>query len=79
VLSATVIAPTGADADALATALYVLGPEGLARVAPRGGEVSAALVVPGRSASNVRVLTANLASDAFQVVDAPGIEIVESV
>lgn len=79
VLSATVIAPTGADADALATALYVLGAEGLARIAPRGGDVAAALVVPGRSASTVRVLTANLASDAFRVADAPGIEIVESV
>jgi hypothetical protein len=54
VLSATVVAPTAAEADSLSTALYVLGPAGLARVAPAGGAVGAILVVPGKAAGAVR-------------------------
>jgi thiamine biosynthesis lipoprotein len=60
VLSATVLAPSAADADALATAAYVLGPAGLERIAPAGGPVAAVVVVPGRTAGGVRALTANL-------------------
>jgi hypothetical protein len=66
VLSATVVAPTAAEADSLSTALYVLGPTGLARVAPPGGAVGAILVVPGVAAGAVRVLTANLDGENAQ-------------
>jgi thiamine biosynthesis lipoprotein len=60
VLSATVVAPTAAEADALATALYVLGAAGLDRVAPAGGPVGAILVVPGAASGTVRILASNL-------------------
>lgn len=62
VLSATVLAPDAATADALATALYVLGPTGLDVVAPAGGDVAAILVLPSTAAGCVGVLTANLAA-----------------
>ncbi|MCX7414743.1 MAG: FAD:protein FMN transferase [Planctomycetia bacterium] len=74
VLSATVIAPTAADADALSTALYVLGPDGLPTIAAAGGPVGAILVVPGGTAGSVRVLTANLAEEAIAFEAAEGIE-----
>ncbi len=74
VLAATVLAPNAASADALSTALYVLGPAGLATVAPPGGDVAAILVVPSRSASSVRVLTANLAPDLLEPDQHEGVE-----
>ena len=60
VLSATVIAPDAATADALATALYVLGPAGLDVVAPAGGDVAGIVVLPSAAAGRVAVATANL-------------------
>lgn len=48
VISATVLAPTASESDALATALYTCGPQGLARIAPRGGNVSAIMVIPSK-------------------------------
>ena len=62
VLSATVLAPDAATADALATALYVLGPAGLDAVAPADGDVAAILVLPAAAAGRVAVVTANLAA-----------------
>jgi len=62
VLSATVLAPDAATADALATALYVLGPDGLDAVAPADGDVAAILVLPAAAAGRVAVVTANLAA-----------------
>lgn len=79
VISATVLAPTAAEADALSTALYVLGPAGLATIAPRGGTVGAVLVVPARRSGGVRVLSANLAPETMELADEPGIESVEAV
>jgi thiamine biosynthesis lipoprotein len=74
VIAATVIAESAADADALATALYVLGPDGLAVIAPPGGSVGAVLVVPG-GGGGVRVVTANLAADAIAIESEPGLVI----
>jgi thiamine biosynthesis lipoprotein len=74
VLSATVVAATAAEADSLSTALYVLGPAGLSRVAPPGGTTSAILVMPGRAAGAVRVLTANLDAAAFVIEPGEGVE-----
>ena len=79
VLSATVIAPTAAEADSLATALYVLGPEGLATIAPRGGDVNAALVVPARSAAAVRLLLANMPEEMLEIHGDAPVERVEAV
>jgi thiamine biosynthesis lipoprotein len=75
VLSATVVAPTAAEADSLSTALYVLGPAGLARVAPAGGAVGAILVAPGKAAGAVRVITANLAEDVLSIEPGEGVEV----
>ena len=75
VLSATVVAPTAAEADSLSTALYVLGPAGLERVAPSGGTVGAILVVPGKAAGAVRVLTANLDEQTLSIEPGEGLEV----
>jgi thiamine biosynthesis lipoprotein len=74
VIAATVIAESAADADALATALYVLGPEGLALVAPPASPVGAVLVLPG-SGGTVRIVTANLVDEAIAIEPEPGLVI----
>ena len=76
VVAATVLAPTAADADALATALYVLGPAGLDRIAPAGGGVGALLVVPGTTPGTMRVIVANVADADLAVEASAGVEIV---
>jgi thiamine biosynthesis lipoprotein len=60
VVSATVLAADATTADALATALYVLGPAGLDVIAPPGGDVAAILVLPAATAGGLAVATANL-------------------
>lgn len=78
VLSATVLAPEAADADALATAAYVRGPAWLPELAPRGGAISAVLVLPG-PAAGLRVLTANVDDREFVVEgDHPGVTVLEA-
>lgn len=47
--SATVIAPTAAEADALSTACYLLGVEGTERLCGRRAELKALLVAPSES------------------------------
>ena len=79
VLSATVLAPSAADADALATAAYVLGPAGLDRIAPAGGPVAAVVVVPARTAGGMRVITANLDPADVEWAVAAGIEVVRAI
>jgi thiamine biosynthesis lipoprotein len=74
VLSATVLAPTAAAADALATAAYVLGPEGLPAIAPPGGDVSAILIVPAEAAA-VHVIGANVSPDILAIEPAPGVTV----
>jgi thiamine biosynthesis lipoprotein len=64
VLSATVLAPTAAEADALSTAVYVLGVErGLAFCATRP-ELAAAIVAPG-ARGDVEVHTVGFAPGEF--------------
>jgi thiamine biosynthesis lipoprotein len=75
VLSATVIAPAAADADALATAAYVAGEEGLARIAPEGGPVAAVLVLPGGTAGGVRLRLANVAAGMLAFDTLIGVEV----
>lgn len=75
VLSATVLAPSAAAADALATAAYVLGPAGLDRIAPAGGDVAAIMVVPGLSSASVRVILANIDEHAITIETGAGVEI----
>ena len=55
VLSATVLAPTAAEADALSTAFYVLGLESSAEYCASHPELSAILVCPGRRKGSVTI------------------------
>ena len=74
VLSATVVAPTAAEADALATAAYVLGEAGLPLIAPDGDLVGAVLVLAG-SGSGIRVVVANLDETAVAFELEPGLQV----
>ena len=74
VISATVLAGSAAEADALATALYVLGEEGLGRIAPAGDSTSAVLVVAAAS-GGLRVVVANLGPEAIAVEPEPGLAV----
>jgi len=74
VISATVIAESAADADALATALYVLGPSGLPTVAPPGSATAAVLVLPG-TGGGTRVIVANLDDRAIEIEAEPGLQV----
>jgi len=79
VLSATVVAPTAAEADALSTALYVLGADGLAVVAPPGGPTAALVVLPGPAAGGVRILTANVPPGMLEIAGDAAVEVVVAV
>ena len=61
VISTTVLAPTAAEADALATAFYILGPEQAAACCRRRPEIGMLMFVPGRSSQNVELVAAGLA------------------
>lgn len=72
VVSATVIAESAADADALATALYVLGAAGVKTVVAAGA--SGAILVLN-AGTTTRVVLANLASDEVEIDPEPGLTI----
>jgi thiamine biosynthesis lipoprotein len=65
VYTATVIAPTAAEADALSTAAFVLGPEGTAKLCQRRRDISVVLVCPGDSEFGITVFTGNLAAEEW--------------
>mgnify|MGYP002083778255 FL=1 len=60
VFAATAIAPSAAEADALATAFYVLGPEGSARYCAERPDVGAVLVTPAPGKEEIEVHAFNL-------------------
>jgi len=72
VIAATVLAATAAEADALATALYVLGEGGLERIAPAGGSTAAVLVLAGEK-GGLRVVAANVGPETLAVEPEPGL------
>ncbi len=53
IYSATVIAPTAAEADALSTAFYVMGPASVGEYCAHRPEISAILSCPGEQAGDV--------------------------
>ena len=57
VLSATVLAPSAAQADALSTACFVMGPEGTREYCLRHPDVSAILVCPGQRSGSLDIQT----------------------
>jgi thiamine biosynthesis lipoprotein len=62
--SATVIAPTAAEADALSTAFYVMGPESVRHYCAERPAISALLVAPADREGEVRLLEFNLEAAA---------------
>ncbi|MBN2022218.1 MAG: FAD:protein FMN transferase [Pirellulales bacterium] len=65
-LSATVLAPTAAEADALATALFVLGPERAMQFADRHPDLAVLLVVP-QTAHRIELVTAGFRPDEIKI------------
>jgi thiamine biosynthesis lipoprotein len=58
--SATVIAPTAAEAEGLSTAFYVMGAERTGDFCASRAEIAALLVAPGDREGDVRLITFNL-------------------
>ncbi len=71
VLSATVLAPTAALADAASTACFVLGPEGTAEYCRNHPEVAAILVCPGPRSGSLDIQTFGLDAGDWQRLDVP--------
>lgn len=71
VLSATVIAETAADADALSTALYVLGPDAAEQILSERDDAAAILVLPGERPGAATIRTWNLSDSDFKLADEP--------
>lgn len=69
VLSVTVLAPTAAEADALATAFYVLGPDAAAEFCRRRGDVGMLMLVPSSHGSSFELLTEGVEADDWQLLD----------
>ncbi len=67
VLSATAIAPTAAEADALSTAFYVMGPQATLDFCQSHTETAAVLVCAARHDGGVEIQTAGLADEDFSI------------
>jgi thiamine biosynthesis lipoprotein len=68
IFSATVVAPTAAQADALSTAFYVLGVERALAYCQSRPEIGTLLVYPSEDESKVELATAGLASDGWRLL-----------
>jgi thiamine biosynthesis lipoprotein len=68
VLSATVLAPSAADADALSTALYVLGPVRAEEFCAANSEIGCILLSPGARHAAVEIHTWGLEDGEFESV-----------
>jgi FAD:protein FMN transferase len=66
-LSTTVAAPTGAEADALATAFYVLGADNAVEYCRRNPGLSAVIMSPGESPDRILVTLSGLADDEIRI------------
>lgn len=69
VLSATVLAPTAALADALATAFFVMGPEAAFQYCETYPPLAALFVLPGSRQGSHEIQTYGLAADAWKPSD----------
>ncbi|HXT58988.1 MAG TPA: FAD:protein FMN transferase [Pirellulales bacterium] len=67
VLSTTVVAPAAADADALATALYILGPEQALAWCKSRAEIGMLMFVGAASGKGVELVTAGLADEEWRL------------
>jgi thiamine biosynthesis lipoprotein len=64
--SATVIAPTACEADALSTAFYVMGPEKVGGYCAGRPEIAALLVAPGEREGDVRLFAFGLVGEQWR-------------
>lgn len=71
VLSATVICRSGAVADALATALFVMGQEAAQQFCAKHSQVGAILVVASEGAASPRIETYNLTEEVWTAEQLP--------
>ena len=69
VLTASVIAPDAATADALSTAFYVLGVAGATDYCERHDEVAAVLVTPGERSGSVALHAIGVSDDAIHFIE----------
>ncbi|MEK6246782.1 MAG: FAD:protein FMN transferase [Planctomycetales bacterium] len=69
VYSVTVLADCAATADALSTALFVLGPQRAGEFCRRHPEIAVLLVLPNSNQGSVVIETHNLDQDAWRVLD----------
>ena len=67
VLSATVLAPTAAEADAVSTALFVMGPEAAVEYCRSRPEIAAVLVCPDRAARGIEITSAGFQQDELNL------------
>lgn len=68
VLSATVIAPSAALADALSTAFYVMGPQESLEYCQDRPEIATVLVCPVRHSGGIEIKTAGLTDDELRLL-----------
>jgi thiamine biosynthesis lipoprotein len=66
VLSTTVLAPTAAEADALATAFFVMGVDASLAYCRGRPEIAAVIVLPSRRAGGLEVKSAGLSGDRWK-------------
>jgi FAD:protein FMN transferase len=65
--SVTVLAPTAAEADALSTAFYLLGPEAAEDYVERNGDVGVVMVLEGQAEQSPQWVTFGLGREDFLV------------
>lgn len=70
VFSTTVLAPTAAAADALATALYILGPDQAAAWCEQHPEIGLLMFTPGDAGQGVKLVTAGLVEADWRMTSA---------
>jgi len=71
VLSATVLAPTAARADALSTAFFVMGAEKTLEFCASRPEIGVVLLSPGHGGSGPEIHTAGLEDDELRILHPP--------
>jgi thiamine biosynthesis lipoprotein len=69
-LSATVLAPTAAEADALATAFFVMGASASLAYCRQHPDLAAVLIRPGSKAGSIEIQTYGVGEDDWQAIDA---------
>ena len=69
VFSVTVLAPSGAEADALSTAFYVLGYEASAKFCETRPDIGFLMLLPGRGGGSVELAVCGLVDDIWRLVD----------